>query len=129
MAIRRKARGELGDEQRQILDVLAESRQLDRKYVEAIVEVFAERAAGTDRLFQIAVRRRDDAHVALLRDVAADLLVNAFLQHAQQLDLHRQAHVTDLVEEQRAALGELEAAFARRDGTGEGTLLVAEQLR
>src|SRR5690606_34676360 len=50
------------------------------------------------------------------------------LKHAQQLDLHVEAHVPDLVEEQRAAVGELEAAGAGADGTGEGAFLVTEQL-
>ena len=50
-----------------------------------------------------------------------------FLQHAQQLDLHGQAHVADFVEEQRAALGQLEAPLAGGNGAGECALLVAEQ--
>ena len=74
------------------------------------------------------MRRGDDAHVAVARDVAADALVHALLQDAQQLHLHRQAHVADLVEEQRAALGDFETALAGGDGAGEGALLVAEQL-
>ena len=57
----------------------------------------------------------DDAHVAADRRVIADALEHALLQHAQQLHLHRQAHVADLVEEQRAALGDLEAALAGGD--------------
>ena len=73
------------------------------------------------------MRGGDDAHVALARDVAADALVDSFLQDAQQLHLHRQAHVADLVEEQRAALGDLEAALAGGDRAGERALLVAEQ--
>ena len=60
--------------------------------------------------------------------VIADALEHALLQHAQQLHLHRRAHVADLVEEQRAALGDLEAALAGGDGAGEGAPLVAEQL-
>ena len=63
-----------------------------------------------------------------LDDVAADALVDALLQDAQQFHLHRQAHVADLVEEQRAALGDFEAALAGGDGAGERALLVAEQL-
>ena len=74
------------------------------------------------------MRGGDDAHIAFVLQRAAHALENAFLQHAQQLHLHRQAHVADLVEEQRAALGQLEPALARRDGAGEGALLVAKQL-
>jgi hypothetical protein len=65
----------------------------------------------------------------ILRHVAADLLVDALLKHAQQLHLHRQAHVADLVEEQRAAFGELEAALACRDRAGERAFFVTEELR
>ena len=60
---------------------------------------------------------------------AAEPLELALLQHAQQLDLRRQVDVADLVEEQRAALGQLEAALLARLGAGERALLVAEQLR
>ena len=50
------------------------------------------------------------------------------LQHAQDLGLRAGAHVADLVEEQRAAVGLLEAADALAIGAGEGALLVTEQL-
>ena len=50
------------------------------------------------------------------------------LDHAQQLDLHVQRQVGDLVEEQRAALGGLEQARLVGDGAGEAALLVAEEL-
>ena len=105
---------------------VGERRHLDGEHVEAIEQVAAEVAAH-DGFFEVAVRGGDDAHVALARDVAADALVDALLQDAQQLHLHRQAHVADLVEEQRAALGDLETALAGGDGAGERALLVAEQ--
>ena len=50
------------------------------------------------------------------------------LQRAQELDLHLDRDLADLVEEQRAAVGELEAARLGADRAGEGALLVAEQL-
>ena len=74
------------------------------------------------------MRRRDDAHVAANGPIAADPLETALLQHAQQLDLHLQRHVADLIEEQRAALGEFEASEAGRQRAGEGALFVTEQL-
>ena len=67
--------------------------------------------------------------VGLDRLGAAEPLELALLQHAQQLDLRRQVDVADLVEEQRAALGQLEAPLLARFGAGERALLVAEQLR
>ena len=52
----------------------------------------------------------------------------AFLQGAQQLRLQADIHLADFVEQQRAAIGRLEFADTARDGAGERTLLVAEQL-
>jgi hypothetical protein len=52
----------------------------------------------------------------------------AGFQHPQQLDLLPRRHVGDLVEEQRAAVGQLEAAHAVRLGVGERALHMAEQL-
>ena len=59
---------------------------------------------------------------------AADAGEAPLLQHAQQRRLQRQRHRGDLVEEQRAAVGLLEAALAAPVGAGEGAALVAEQL-
>ena len=47
--------------------------------------------------------------------IAAHALELPLLQHAQQLHLHVRRQVADLVEEDRAAVGELETAFAGRD--------------
>ena len=71
-----------------------------------------------------AIRRTFD----LDRLGAAEALELALLQHAQQLHLRLQVDVADFVEEQRAALGQLEAALAPLVRVGEGALLVAEQL-
>ena len=60
--------------------------------------------------------------------VAAELGELAVLQHVQQLGLERRLHLADLVEHQRAAVGLLELADARRRGAGEGAALVPEEL-
>ena len=52
--------------------------------------------------------------LALQRRVAADAVVLAVREHAQQAHLQVRRHVADLVEEQRAAFGLLEAAAAQR---------------
>jgi len=51
----------------------------------------------------------------------------ALLQHAQELDLSGDRHVADLVQEERAVLGVLEAAAAHLVGAREGALLVPEE--
>jgi hypothetical protein len=59
---------------------------------------------------------------------SADGLEAAVLEHAEELHLELRAHLADLVEEDGAAVGELEAADPARDRAGEGAALVAEHL-
>ena len=49
-------------------------------------------------------------------DGAADALELAVLDHAQELGLQLERQLADLVEEERAAVGELEAALALGHG-------------
>jgi hypothetical protein len=60
--------------------------------------------------------------------IVAHALDLALLERAQDLRLHGERHVADLVEEQRRAARPLEASGARENGAGEGAALVAEQL-
>ncbi len=71
---------------------------------------------------------RDDAHVHRERALGADARHLARLQGAQHLRLRGQAHVADLVEEERAAVRHLELAPAARARPREAALLVAEEL-
>ncbi len=59
---------------------------------------------------------------------AANRAQGAGFDQAQQFDLHRQWHLTNLVEEQRAAVGRFCQADLALVGTGKGSLLIAEQL-
>ena len=112
---------------RDVVLALAQRRHVDRDDVEAVVEVLAELPVG-DHLRQVAVGRRDDADVGAQRAGAAEALELVLLQDAQDLRLRVGAHVADFVEEQRAAVGLLEAADALLVGAGERALLVSEQL-
>ena len=73
------------------------------------------------------MRRAEDAHVDRLFGHRADRAHRALLDRAQQLRLHRQRQVADLVEEQRAAVGGLKEALAIVVGTGERALSIAEE--
>ena len=75
-------------------------------------------------LFVAAITRTSTLHVL----VAAHGRDAALLQGAQHLGLGGQAHVADLVQEERAAIGQLEFALAVLDGAGEAALHVAEEL-
>ena len=119
-------RGEMLGEHGDVLGTLAQRRDLDRHHAQPVEQVLAE-AAVAHVLVEVAVRRRDDAHVDLLGALAADRRDLVALQHAQQLGLQVERHVADLVEEERAARRLAEASRARIDGAGEGALLVAEE--
>ena len=115
------------DQHGQIVAPFAQRRQSDREDAEPVEQVGTELALAGPA-FQVAVGGRDQPHVGPDRFAAADALEGLVLQHAQQLGLHRQRHVADLVEEQRAAAALLELADPAAVGAGEGALLVAEQL-
>ena len=89
------------------------------------LEIAAELAAG-HRLLRVLVRGGHDAHVDGRFGLAAQSAQLAVFEDPQQLGLGGHRHLADLVEQQRALLGELEATGATLDGAGEGALLVAE---
>src|SRR5690606_24662582 len=99
--------------------------QLDR--VEAVEQVLAERTLA-DQRGQVGIGRADDAYLDLALAVAAEALEAAGLEHPQQLHLPGQRQRADLVQEQGAAVGRLELAFARALRAGVGTGLGPEQL-
>src|SRR5690606_36518423 len=115
------------DERGDVLAALTEGRNGDRNDGEPEVQVFAE-LAPRHLLPEVALGGGDDARGVLLRSVAADPPVVPGLEHPQQLGLHVEGEFADLVEEQRAAPGELEGPLAGGEGSREGAALVTEQL-
>ena len=107
---------------------VAQRRHEDREDVEPIEQVLAELAV-LDLLQKVAVGGRDQPDVDPDGRAAADRIDLAILHGAQQLDLHVERQVADLVEEQRAAMRLDELAGVLLGGAGEGALLVAEQDR
>ena len=122
----RGARQIVFEQLRDVLAPFAQRRDLDPDHVEPMQQIFAEQP-GPDTRFEILMGRRDHAHVHAHRDLAADAVELALGEHPQQPGLQRRRHVADLVEEQRATVGLLEAATAQRIRAGERALLVPEQ--
>src|SRR5439155_17571771 len=100
---------------------------MDGEDVQAVVEVFAE-ALLLDQASEVAVRRGDQADVDLDRPGATDTLELLLLEDPEELRLEVERDLADLVEEERAAMGHLEAADLLRDGPGERAPLVTEEL-
>ena len=109
-----------------VLVPLAQRGQAQADHVEAVEQVLAE-ATFLDALLQVLVRGGNHAHMGLDGRVAAHPVELAVRQHAQKTRLQIKRHVADFIEEQRAALGLLEAAAPLRLRTGEGAALVAEE--
>src|SRR5438093_7546199 len=107
--------------------MLAQRRHMDGDNIQPIVQILAEFCLS-DQIEKIAVRRSDDAQVEGLGAAAANRGDAALLDGAQQLRLHFDAHVANLVEEERTSIGLLESAGAVPDRAGEGPLDVPEKL-
>ena len=112
---------------RDVGPAIAQRREADGDHLQAIEEVLA-KAALADFVEQLLVGGGDDAHVGLEGPIGADRAELPLLQHAQQLDLQRRAHLGDFVEEDRPAARHLEHSMASADRAGERPSLVAEQL-
>ena len=96
--------------------------------VDSVKEILA-KCARFDRFRQIAIRRRDHAHIDLRLDIRSDLPYHTILQHSQQLDLHRGGRLPNLIQKNRPSLRLLKKATLLADGAGEGAALVPKQLR
>ena len=117
---------EVAGQQEDIAAALAQRRHAQGIDAEAMVEIGAE-APGTHFLGQVAVGGCDQAYVDAVLAIGADPLQLPALQHAEQLGLHRQRQLADLVEEQAAAVGQFELAAPFVDRAGEGAAHMAEQ--
>ena len=100
--------------------------QLDLELRDAEVEVAPERA-GVDLAHEIAARRGDDAHVDGAVVVGADALDALLGERAEELRLHVDRELAELVEEDGAAVGLDERRDALVDGAGERAALVTEE--
>ena len=108
-------------EQRDISVPVAQRRHENRHDAQPEVQILAEPAAP-DLVRQVLVGRGQHANVDPHTGRPADRLDDLLLQHPQHLGLRLQAHVADLVEEDRAAVGHLELAAPIGDRAGECAL-------
>ena len=119
--------GVVVEQQGNVLTPRAQRRHFDFRHVQAVEQVLAE-AAGAHLVVQVRLGGADHPHVDADAAVGTQALQALLLDHPQQLDLLGQRHALDLVEEQAAAVGVLDAPDALALRAGEGTALVAEQL-
>jgi hypothetical protein len=94
-------------QRRDVGRALAERRHAEHDQVQAVEEVLAERPRPDER-GKIAVGRGEDAHVHRSRLAAPEHLVRPVLEDAQELHLRGRVELADLVEQDRAAVRDLE---------------------
>ena len=105
----------------------AKRRHANHRTRNAMVEIAAE-APGAHLQLEIAIRGADQPELGPPPLIAAHPLVGSLLNQAQQLGLQGVREFADLVQEQRAAVGQGERAVAAAHGAGVGSPLVAEEL-
>src|SRR5215510_6646252 len=106
----------------------AQRRHVDGHDAQAVIEIGAE-LAGAHQLLQGPVGRGDEPYIHGAVAYSTDAADRAVLDQLQQLELHGWFDITDLVEEQRAAVGCFDQTNPAILGIGERPSLVAEQFR
>src|SRR5438874_1095787 len=109
-----------------MLLTIEQRRQCDREDIDAVEQVLA-KLAFAYLLSEITMRGYNHAHVHFYHPGSANAFNFAFLKHAQELRLHREWHVANFVQKERAPIGLLEFPEMPRGGAGERSLLVAEK--
>jgi hypothetical protein len=122
-----RLRDEMIDEGGNLVAAFAQRPEREADDVDAVEKVFAESAAA-DGVFEVRIRGGDDADVDGERPRLAERRDLARLEEAQQLRLHVEAQLADLVEKERAlARGSNETDMVAI-GAGERSPTVAEEL-
>src|SRR5262245_2148261 len=113
---------------RDILPTLTKRRHRNVDHVQPVIKVLAKMLLGDSRQ-EISIRRRDNADIDdRMRAIGTDPLNLAVLEKPQQQCLHPQAHLADLIEENRAGLRLLEPAPFVTICIGEAAAHMSEQL-
>jgi len=117
---------ELLHERGNVLGAFSKRWQVDLNDAHTVVEVFT-KCAVVDHLAEVAIRRGDDTHVDGDHARATDALHLPRFEHAQELGLKADVELADLIQEQRAAIGHLEAPLLAVGGASERAAFVTEQ--
>jgi hypothetical protein len=114
-------------EDRNILAALSQRRQLDRKHVQAKVEVATEFAISHHPR-KIAMGGSYQPHIHLVSPAASQALEFLFLQYAQKFRLQRRRNIAYFIQKEGTLVGQLESAKLLRDGARERALLMTKEL-
>src|SRR6185503_4189984 len=125
--LRRDLREQVGAERGHVRPALAQRWQRERQRAHAEVQVAPKTVLPLQQR-EVVVRGHDQPDVDLAVAQVAQASKAPLLEDLQQLRLHLQVEVPDLVQEHAAAVRDLEQARLAERGARERALLVAEQL-
>ena len=112
-----------------VLPPLPQGIHRQGQHVDAVIQILPKQLV-LHHLLQIPIGGIDEADIHMLQPRGANGAVGVALQHVQELGLHGQRHLADLVQKQGAALGcGQQPLLAPAHLAGEGALGVAEKLR
>ncbi len=118
---------EMIDQCRHVFLPVAQGGKFDLHRVEPEQQILAEQAIVA-QLRRGHVGRGDDADIDRHRPVGADRRDLPLFEHGEQFGLQMQRQIADLVEEQGAAAGRLDAPDPVALGVGKGAFHMTEQL-
>ena len=125
--VARDALEELLGDAGQITQSLSQRGHANLDHVEPVIQILSE-PPGLHLGRQILVGGTEQPHVRRHLADRPHGSDRALLHRAQQLRLHRQGQIANLVQKQGAAIGRLEESFAVLVGAGERTAPIAEEL-
>ena len=112
---------------RNIVQPPAERRQFESEDIEAIIKVLAQESFP-DSVFWISIRRGYDPNIHNGFRLSAQSADARVLEDSKQLGLRANGHFSQLVQQERATLSELETPGTPLYRAGERALFMAEEL-
>src|SRR2546429_4200754 len=100
---------------------------MNRNHVQTVKQILSQ-GRPAHSIVRIFVGGRENANVNRNFFATAKAMNHALFDDPQKLRLQQRRHLADLIEQERAGVGELETAMSSRHCSGESPFLVAEQL-
>ena len=107
--------------------MFAQRRHVNVEDIEPVIEIVAQLTGG-DSVVRNFVGGGEHTHVDCGFHFASQAAQLVIFEHTQQFCLRSHGHLANFVEQDRAAFGQLEAAGAPFQRSGEGAFFVAEDL-
>ena len=126
--LRAHLRREMSDQRRNVFSSLPQRRQYQRKNIHPVKQILTEFLLAHPG-FEIVMRRYHHPHIHAYRLIATNAFHFCFFQHPQQLRLHGQRHVANLIQKNCAVIGLLELSNMPSRCAGERSFLVPEKFR